>query len=187
MPCNNPCEAECQSQDECSPGPIAGGERLARGVYHPTSGTLSTGNVKQGFVPANDLLRSEFSVWRLGEQPRLGVPEVVETLKARQDRGELFAVLAVATSAVRQIRSGLNGGRAACVRDECTSDQEGNKHPAHAHIGLCNELRDVGLSRDSEHFIQLQQDVRKAFLSELAWASSSEAEIALKKQHPGLA
>jgi hypothetical protein len=108
-------------------------------------------------------------------------------LAARPDRGDLFAVLGADVTTVRQIQSRLNEGRAACVRDECVCDAQGSTHPAHAHIGLCNELRDHQLSRDSEDFIQIQQDVRFAFLHHLEWAATEAAATALKKQHPNLA
>lgn len=176
MTCPIPCPFEATTQDALSPGPVANDEAIARGAYDPSQGNAKTGNIKLGVVARKDLLANQLSVWRLaGDPPRITIDDLATRLQARTDLGTLFAIVSTEAETIRSLRSPTTGGRAFCVRDECDCDQNGNKHPAHAHVAICNSARGPGFSVESPDFVQIHRDLAHAFKANKVWEAPKAA------------
>ena len=79
--------------------------------------------------------------------------DVTQLLKAHADQqNELHAVLQVNAGKVRSQVFPIDELNVRCffIVDECDCDLEGNKHPAHAHIGLCCDLLRINEDDDDD-------------------------------------
>ncbi|WP_407194399.1 hypothetical protein [Bradyrhizobium sp. STM 3566] len=75
--------------------------------------------------------------------------------------GEQFHQLRPASvAAIRAYE--VNDERGFSVLDECDLDDQGSKHPAHAHIAICERLREK-ITRDDEVFAGLQEWLKLLF------------------------
>lgn len=163
MTCQGNCSRELTQCDPISPGPVQDGEMIARGAFDPTHGEAKKGNIRPSIVPKKDLFADKLSVWRLGDVPQIPVKELVERLKTESGARTLYAIVSVQAGDIRQIKVEVDKARALCVLDECDTDHDGGKHPAHAHVALCSSVRasldpgEVGLS--SPVFIQICRDL----------------------------
>ena len=158
MMCPSPCCKEQEQRDPASPGPISGRERIARAAFDPTAGNANTRNIKAAIVRKKDLFANELSVWRLaGDAPRISTTELYYLLQEMDTTRRLFAFCWAEADTLRELV--VDDRRAVCVLDECTCDAAGNKHPAHAHIGVCEKFRDQDFSEDSAIFTQIHRDL----------------------------
>lgn len=160
--CLGGCPREQQQQDNVSLGIIADNEVISRGGFY-SSGVDKKGKIRPSLIRKSDLKIGQCSVWRMSP-PGLTPDVLIPLLKA--SRADPLLVLASTTAQkIREVTL-VSGGRAFCVVDECDCDQEGGKHPAHAHIALCGvavaatpELANLDPLADTEDFIQAHRDL----------------------------
>lgn len=189
MPCPSRCERECASQDNngVSPGPIYNNERIARAGFHNKSVNQNSGNIRKSLIDKSGLFASQLSVWRLSARAQMQAENLVDILKARNDLpGELCSILSCRTSDIKAIIDPHSEGRALCVVDECECDQDGNHHPAHAHIALCNIIRSTNIEKTSANFQQIVDDLHLCFIDRLEWVNNKLTREALADEHEGL-
>lgn len=166
--CSKPCELETVSQDpEFSPGPVQDHEPLSRGLFDPSHG--KPGNIRNTHLPKKDLLARKLSVWRTSDVTSFTIHDLRTRLASGDNGGALFAIASVQTGDVRDHRIHDNPDRVLCVRDECDVDHEGNKHPAHAHIALCNSRFPDPVDVSSEDFVQTWRDLCLMFKNNQVW------------------
>lgn len=170
MTCAQACPKEAEPRDDASPGPIADGEKIARAAFDPSAGSAAKGKIENSVVRKKDLFAGELSVWRLGDTPpSIDLPDLIEFLMRREEDRTLFAIVWSEAVSIREIRSPLDGSRALCVLDECVTDHEGNKHPAHAHIALCcNVKNSPDFDEKSETFTQIYRDLANLLKNDTA-------------------
>lgn len=167
-PCAANCPIEAVTRDPgVSPGPVQDHEALSRGLYAPSHG--KPGNIKNSHLPKKDLAARKLSVWRLSDVSGLDVDRLREMLLGNQQFGTLFAIASVNTRAVRDYNNEHKDGRILCIRDECDVDHAGNKHPAHAHIALCDVSFPDPVSTEAEEFLQTWRDLCRAFKEGVVW------------------
>ncbi|MBB3972507.1 hypothetical protein [Hansschlegelia beijingensis] len=153
------CEIEREQRDQLSPGPVACEERIARGAFAPSAGDARKARISLGIVAKRDLFGDQLSVWRLaGDPPRVRLDELAERLRREEAQRTLFAIVWALAQEIRAIR--LMGEKALCVLDECDTDHNGGKHPAHAHIAISPGFRaKFQLTSESSEFQQLVRDL----------------------------
>jgi hypothetical protein len=160
MPCAQVCARELVSRDPgVSPGPIHSDESIHRGIFP----SQIKGGLKSSVVTAGHLWNGQLSVWRLGGVVALDLPallDILEPLMVRAD-GERFSQLRPASVAVIRDYQ-VNGERGFSVLDECDLDDQGRKHSAHAHIAICDRLRER-ITREDEVFAGLQEWLKLLF------------------------
>jgi hypothetical protein len=160
MRCAPICDREAVSRDpEISPGVVLSDERIHRGVFP----SQIKGGLKSSAVTASHLWNGKLSVWRLGEVVALELNQLIELLEPLMVRsnGEKFGQLRPASVAtIRDYQ--VNEERGFSVLDECDLDDLGNKHPAHAHIAICERLR-AKISQEDETFAGLQEWLKLLF------------------------
>lgn len=169
MTCPQICPREAASQDDFSPGLVESTETLARGAYDPQHGSFGKANIRLALIQKKALAASELSVWRMSDKApgiRLGRLKAILRIAGGNQR-RLFAVTMAPAGAVREITLSTTGNRALCVVDECICDAAGNKHPAHAHIALCQDLAGKGLTSESVEIVELQQKLRHLFIQQV--------------------
>lgn len=154
--CDDGCPREETQQDPISIGPIGGSEIIARGGHSPRHGDAVKRKPRAALIRGEDLLSGNYSVWRI-EPTGIACMDLVDRLSGVPGQ-TLFALFAISAEEIRRVRT-VAGDRAFFVVDECECDAEGNKHPAHAHIGICSALIDGGLKREDEVFEQARQDL----------------------------
>jgi hypothetical protein len=160
-PCLDECPREQMSQDEVSPGVIGDDELICRALYPSDT---KAGIVKSSAIPASQLWAGQLSVWRVSHLSGLTVEGLAELLNPRMHRrDETFDE--IRGTPARQISNFKVEGtpeRAFSLLDECTMDNESNKHPAHAHIAICRE-QIQNLQRGDEIFIGLHEGLKLIF------------------------
>ncbi|HMI17944.1 MAG TPA: hypothetical protein VK533_00230 [Sphingomonas sp.] len=138
-------------------GVIADDEHIARGAFSPSHGNAKTLSIKNGLISRASLFAGQCSVWRLNP-PGIEVADLITILAAGRPEQRLFAISAKTAEQIREIQ--IEGGiRAFCVVDECDCDQDGNKHPAHAHIALCKQMIAAGFSEGDARFVKVHRDL----------------------------
>jgi hypothetical protein len=166
MSCPVICPREEVSRDEVSPGPIGADESILRALF-PSD--RSAQGIKRSVIPISHLWDGRLSVWRLSPRVGLSLNELVAVLEPRLVRGngekfdELRATLA---STLRKFQA--NDTRAVCLLDECTIDNEGNKHPAHANIAICDVLRKT-IAKGDDTVIAIQEGLKLLFEPMTVW------------------
>lgn len=181
------CLREKVSQDEESPGPVWGYERVARGGFHNESLNASQGNLKRSLIDKAGLFASQFSVWRLGKRANLDAAQLAEILKERDDiKGDLHAIFSAKVSVLRSLIDPISKERSVCVVDECQCHPDGSKHAAHAHIALCQNVSDRIASKDDETFQQIVDDLHHCFKYKLEWWSDTEVKGRLTDKYPNM-
>jgi hypothetical protein len=166
MSCPVICPREQVSNDEVSPGPIDADESILRAVFPSDRGTQG---IKRSVIPRSQLWEGRLSVWRLSQRVGFSVEQLVAMLEPRAVRGngETFDQLrACHASTLREFQ--VNNARAVCLVDECTIDTEGNKHPAHAHIAICEVLR-KSITRGDDTVIAIQEGLKLLFEPTTVW------------------
>ncbi|MGY4237294.1 hypothetical protein ACVIIW_006241 [Bradyrhizobium sp. USDA 4449] len=134
-------------------------EHIHRGVF-PSQ--IKEG-LKSSVVTASHLWNGQLSVWRLGEAVSLDLQQLVALLEPLMVRsnGEKFNQLRPASvSTIRDYQ--INDERGFSVLDECDLDDDGTKHPAHAHIAICERLKEK-IDREDEVFAGLQEWLKLLF------------------------
>lgn len=162
--CGASCPRESEQQDPSSVGVIEGEEWIVRGALDPRHGNLRTLNVKPAVVPKADLIRGQLSVWR--QKPEgIGEAEIAGLIQAavahQSPVQTLFALCKVPACEIRSIL--FTDRRAFCVVDECDCDQEGNKHPYHAHVAFCRASVAAGIDETDMHFEQARTELHAKF------------------------
>jgi hypothetical protein len=126
----------------------------------------NNGRVKNSIVKNSDLLAGRLSIWRLSKLAGTDLATVEEQLLEHAPEGqELSEALCTRAGEIRAIRIAQRAGQSLCVLDECEVDEEGNAHPAHAHIALCEQILKVVSGRDDPLFQQLKNELVRQFLS----------------------
>jgi hypothetical protein len=171
------CPKESIQQDPASYGPIGNHELIARGAYDPGHGNAKTGNIKSNVVPRKDLFNNAMSVWRMRSgEIGIEIEELVGILEERNDeKSTLFAVCAATAAQIRSIIAPDSKQRAFCVLDECECDPEDatKKHPAHAHIAICDNLRTRKFTEDCPTFAQIYKDLGHFIKNSSIWAKDT--------------
>lgn len=168
--CPAVCPREEISQDELSPGIIAADELIGRGAFDPSHGNARTGKIRQCLIPKAHLYGGKASVWRVGGVG-ISIENLVTYLTASRE-DPLFAILAARADDIRAIRLAGTEKRAFSLVDECECDAEGNKHPAHAHIALCQVQQSAGLSADSPAFIDAHRALIETMKRTWIWPAA---------------
>jgi hypothetical protein len=167
MTCAAICPREVTSRDEASPGVIGSDETICRSLY-PSD--RNTGGVKRSAIPASHLWDGTVSVWRVSALSGLTVTQLADLLDhiMVRDSGEKFdQIRAVVASSIRSFS--VNDVRACSLLDECTMNRSGDKHPAHAHIAICEVLRQQ-IARNDETFRAVQEGIKLLFEPNQVWA-----------------
>lgn len=161
MTCPDICPLEQATRDTASPGPVGAGELIARAAFSPSAGEAQKRKIRTGLVARRDLFADQLSVWRLaGVSPLIPLSDLIDRMIAEQGDRRLFAVVWAEASQIRKLQRPSDGSRALCLLDECTCDQVGGKHPAHAHIAICQSIRSQpSFNGESEDFIQICRDL----------------------------
>jgi hypothetical protein len=152
-------------QDQDSLGIITDDEVIVRGAFDPRSAKAATGNIRSSIIPKEHLLTGQLSVWRL-DPPGIAINDLAARLDSIPGQS-LYALCGLPAGTIRSISR--DSDRAFSVVDECECDQEGNKHPAHAHIALCKSLVAQGLGKDHPDFEQVRTELYFKLKSSLVW------------------
>lgn len=164
MRCPDICIREQQPRDPASLGVVASNEDIYRGFF-PSD--RNTSGVKPSAISAQRLWDGELSVWRSCELVGLNVQQLVafiEPLMVR-GKGERFDELRAAPAAeIRNHEVEGVGQRSFSILDDCVYDNAGNKHPAHAHIAICERLKAEIQFKDVT-FLALQAGLKLLFES----------------------
>lgn len=167
------CLIEAVTQDPgFSPGPVLDHEHLSRGLYSPRHGKPE--NIKNGHLSKKELANRKISVWRTSDIAGFSVEDLKAQLLRSDEFGTLFAIAQVQTRNIRSYRVVDLEQRALCVRDECDIDWQGNKHPAHAHIALCNCSFPDPVAQDGEVFLQVWRDLCQSFKNNQVWPARNK-------------
>jgi hypothetical protein len=138
---------------------MASDENVYRGVF-PSDRKNST--VKRSAVAARHLWTDELSVWGACSLVGTSLEELIafiDPLMVRP-RGERFDELRFApASLIRDHEVDGKGERSFSILDECTYNDQGDKHPAHAHIAICERLKAQNTFQD-ETFLALQEALK---------------------------
>lgn len=162
------CPRETGSQDEASPGPVDNGELICRGAYLPDH-IRADDRIRMGVLPISHLQKAQLSVYRSGGPYALEYAIALQQLRKVEAQGTkenprvLAAVLRATACAIRGIHySGAEVPiRCFFIVDECECDQNGNKHPSHAHIGFCCELKKLDEDDEDKMFMTWAQEQLK--------------------------
>jgi hypothetical protein len=165
MSCPLICSREAVSCDVASPGPVGSNELILRALFPSDKGAKG---IKRSVIPPSQLWAGQISVWRLSALVGLSLNQLLAVLEPRLIRGngEKFDELrGTPASTIRELTA--NGSsRSVCLLDECTIDAQGNKHPAHAHIALCEIVKGTIVNgaersyRDDDTFIAIQEGLK---------------------------
>jgi hypothetical protein len=162
MPCPAICPREQVSRDDASPGPVGSDEMICRGVF-PSDRTSS--GVKKSAIRAGHLWSGELSVWRVSERAGLdinGLVAVLDPLMVRADGEKFDQLRGTPAISIRNFSVGEVPLRACSLLDECTMDNAGTKHRAHAHIAICRELRSI-IQKGDDTFLAIQEGLKLLF------------------------
>ncbi|NWG26608.1 MAG: hypothetical protein HXY30_19685 [Pseudorhodoplanes sp.] len=81
--------------------------------------------------------------------------------------GEKFdEIRGVAAKEIRRFE--VSDRRAVSLLDECVMDRNGNRHPAHAHIAICEAVK-AAIHRDDDTFIAIQEGLKLLFEPGIHW------------------
>lgn len=168
MTCKTHCHDEEVSVDPASPGPIRNDETISRGAYGRSAHYNSQG-VKASFIRDRDLLAGCLSVWRVDGEG--GVEEVREILQSKApDKNQLWDMFAAKASNLRSIRIPSRPDEPVLhAYDDCTVDQEGNKHPRHAIISICSQLAPQELEKDAPMYVELRDSLLAVLRQHSVW------------------
>jgi hypothetical protein len=162
MQCPSICVREQHSRDPDSMGVIASDENVHRGFF-PSDRT--SGGVKASSITASHLWAGELSVWRICPLVNTTLDELITVLDPIMVRrtGEKFDQLySTPAAAIRDHQIDGMNERSFSVLDECVIDNAGTKHPAHAHVAICERLKPkIALKDDT--FIALQEGLKLLF------------------------
>lgn len=155
---NDGCPLE---QNSVSPGispcVIDDGELIVRAAYSPMH-VGAKGRIKASLTEPGKLLGEGISVWRAGEG--FQDPEALAE-KMPERAGQTFeGVYGALAGAFREARAPSYDGRLFCVIDDCNTDDHGGTDPFHAGIRLCDQLHAAGITRESELFLEAQEQLR---------------------------
>lgn len=83
----------------------------------------------------------------------------------------LYDLFSAETGRVREIRvTTLPAIQALHVFDDCRTDESGGKHPNHAVVAICRELKPESLSKDSPEYLEIRDELVKLFKQNIEWA-----------------
>jgi hypothetical protein len=137
-------------------------ELICRGLYPSDK---KAGRIKPSSVPASHLWAGKLSVWRVSDVSGLtvdGLVQVLEPLMQRQDGERFDEIRATQARVIRRFTVEGTAERAFSLLDECTKDRLGNKHPAHAHIAIC-QAQILTMTKGDEVFTGLQEGLKLLF------------------------
>ena len=166
--CVGVCPREQVQLDPISIGAIGDDEFVARGAFYP-SHTDKAGKVTNQLFKKSDLLQGTGSVWRVAPVGRF-LDELIPELEASRPNNPLKKVLAVKVGKIRGLMLAA-GGREFSVVDECDSDINGGKHPAHAHIAICKAAIAGVAGIEDPIVIQAHRDLLLLFRNGAVWES----------------
>lgn len=165
MTCTSLCPNEKIQQDEASPGPVQNDEKICRAAYGKTMHYNNSGKVRPSFVKNNDLLAGSLSVWRRFSNTESELGDITKTLsETGPSDATLYDLFSAETGRVREIRvTTLPAIQALHVFDDCRTDESGGKHPNHAVVAICRELKPESLSKDSPEYLEIRDELVKLF------------------------
>lgn len=140
-----------------SPGVIQNSELIVRAAYSPMH-VSAIGRIKASLTEPGKLIGEGISVWRADEGYQ--DPKALAT-KMPQRAGQTFeGVYGTVAGNFRDARAPSYDGRLFCVIDDCATDDQGGLDPFHAGIKLCDEFRAEGITKESELFLEAQEQLR---------------------------
>lgn len=160
--CSGACPFESSQMDDRSPGPVESDEFVVRASNAPRhynkSGTLSSSVIRGA-----DLLNGTLSVWRVSNKNGFSLADASSQVQADCDaqnvkqsdpkkKQVVKALHPLKVADLRAMRTEDQSSRLFCVIDECETDAEGGFHPAHAHIRLCDNVREGITSTEDDAF-----------------------------------
>ncbi len=161
--CSSQCRYEAESCDpDCSPGPVEDNEFLCRGAFNPRH--FKKDKLQPSFIPKKELAESRLSVYRESNKVAFSREAVIDQIRKTGSADQsLESVLSAEVLRIRAISAPGVTGRALCVRDECECDREGSKHPAHAHIAICEMSFPAPVDQQTDIFLQIWRDLVTLF------------------------
>lgn len=161
MSCGAICQYEQSARDARSHGPVQGEEQIYRGSYSPRHYT--GGKLRGSFLQNSALLKGELSVWRAGGKHETSREEVTAILEQAAGGQTLEQLHSASASDIRQLTNQA-GNRLFCVVDDVETDDQGGFHPAHAHIRLCDLIRDKITGAEDTEFLAAKEALRQLFV-----------------------
>jgi hypothetical protein len=162
MRCPPICPREASPRDPDSRGVVETAENIYRGFFPSDRGVSG---IRVSAITAAHLWAGELSVWRVCVLVNTTLDQLLAVLEPLMIRrsGEKFDQLKTTPAAL--IRSHEVDGsdeRSFSILDECVYDDQGNKHPAHAHIAICDRLK-AKIEFKDETFLALQEGLKLLF------------------------
>ncbi|MCR9056298.1 MAG: hypothetical protein NXI02_03105 [Rhodobacteraceae bacterium] len=122
-----------------------------------------------GVIPISHLRNAQLSVYRSGGPHDFEHNDVIKQMRKVEEQGsaerpkKLHSILKALALEIRSIYYQEDNERFRCflIVDECVCDQNGNKHPAHAHIGFCSELSKLDEGDEDQVFSTWAQEQLK--------------------------
>jgi hypothetical protein len=168
------CPAEQTPQHEHSPGVVADEEIVCRGALDPMHFNKK-GQVKAAFIRSTHLLDGELSIWRISRQPRFGVAEACHEIENTKPADQaLKALYSAKVEQLRAFKISIEGDdkRAACVIDDCRTDEADGYHPEHAVIALsCHDGLDW--KEDEAAFDAAREGLKVIFAQNPCWQAAA--------------
>jgi hypothetical protein len=161
MPCPAICPREQMRRDPDSLGPV-GDEPIHRGFF---PADRAAGTIKRNAIRAKHLWDGQLSVWRACQTVNTTVEELVAFIEPLMvlGNGERFDELKqIPSQLIRSHQVDGTNERSFSILDECVYDRQGHKHPAHAHIAICEHLK-AKITFKDETFFALQEGLKLLF------------------------
>jgi hypothetical protein len=179
--CHVQCPRELQQHDPVSVGTIVDDESICRGVYPSDK---KNGHVKLSFIPPSHLLRGELSVWRVSARAKITIDDLAKILDpmARSSGEKIEEIRICLAKTIREYRLNDETERSFCIVDECDIDDKGGKHPAHAHIKICQtksryleqlDISEPDIEQLRAEIISGMREGLKLIFETIGWSKSS--------------
>lgn len=167
------CEIELVKVDPDSPGIVLDEENICRGAYGPPPSVHYKANKRlkvSQLVRTQDLVGGNVSVWRAGDQGHLSQDDLLQQLNlVAPAEQETYLLFSINVKALRERRIDEHEGRVFCVTDDCVCDAAGNKHPAHASVGLCQTIKQLGLTAENPLLIAIKETLVLMLQTNVIW------------------